>query len=109
MIAARKIQRGEEICLRGVTNGNDYSLMKKGFVNQRKPTRLPFQVTLSKEDPMYKAKVAAMNGKDTRLLQVFNNINDPQFMELIMFLRYFMMSGSPETFARMRAAEIQRK
>jgi hypothetical protein len=30
-------------------------------------------------------------------------------MEFIMFMRYFMMSGSPETFANMRKAEIQRK
>jgi len=58
---------------------------------------------------MYNAKKAAMNGKDSRIFQVYNNINDPQFMELIMFLRYFMMSGSPEVFARMRASEIQRK
>jgi anthranilate/para-aminobenzoate synthase component I len=50
-----------------------------------------------------------MNGKDARLLMIYNNINDPQFMEFIMFMRYFMMSGSPETFANMRKAEIQRK
>lgn len=30
-------------------------------------------------------------------------------MDFIFFLRYYLMSGSPETFAKMRAQEIQRK
>ena len=51
-----------------------------------------------------------MGGKmDSRTFATHPNINDEKMMEFIMFIRYFLMSGSPELFGKMRAAEIQRK
>jgi len=40
--ASRRIQRGEEVCLRAVSASNDYFLMKKGVCQAGKPTRVPF-------------------------------------------------------------------
>jgi hypothetical protein len=68
IIAARKIQRGEEVCLKPSQLDNAYFLMSKGVVQRRSPTRVPFNLQLSKEDPMYQAKKNAMGGKiDSKL------------------------------------------
>ena len=44
VIASRKIQRGEEISLRGFGDGQDYYLMKKGGVMGRRPTKVPMTI-----------------------------------------------------------------
>jgi len=58
---------------------------------------------------MYKQKVAACGGRSSRLFQLSGNINDPQFMEFIHFMRFFLWTGTVEELSNMRAAEIQRK
>jgi len=51
-----------------------------------------------------------MGGKrDSRTFMVYPNMNDPKISDFIMFLRYYLKSGSPELFAKMRAEEIARK
>lgn len=52
--AARKILRGEEVCLPAGSGSNDWLLMKKGTVSElKKPTVVPFTIELNKDDPMY--------------------------------------------------------
>jgi len=113
VIAARAIRRGEEVCLRGTGTGNDYFLMKKGAVQPGKPTRLPFRIELSQQDPMWQQKSQAMGvggGKPgARVFHLSSNLNDPQFMEYVHFLRYFLWTGTPAELKALRAAEIARK
>jgi len=59
---------------------------------------------------MYQLKVEAMGGKsDQRIFHLTRNMNDPQFMEYIHFMRFYLWTGSAEELKNMRAREIQRK
>ena len=108
LIALRKINRGEEVCLRSVAQTNDYFLMKKGMSHPLKPTKIQLPITLNKDkDPMFNEKVAIMGGKfNSRTFSIGKNMNDPYFMDYVNFMRFYLWTGSQQELNRMRAMEI---
>lgn len=78
-------------------SNNDYFLLKKGYIHPTRETRIPIVVRLNPEDPLYTEKLnAMMNQFNQRSFFVSDNLNDPEFMNLIFFVRYYMLSGTKE-------------
>jgi hypothetical protein len=100
---------GEEICINGLAASNDYFLLKRGFVHPFRGFRVDVAAKLSEQDPMFADKKALMRGMTARRFRIPDSMNDPEFMNYVMFLRYFTWSGSRENLQLLRQNEIARK